>query len=101
MRTLTFASTARAVRLTTSPRNVPDAAPGASELTEPTVTPGAAKAGLAPDASSATPPSATPAARTMLLCIDPPFQTLADATNPRPNEVTLPDDRPESMRSSV
>src|SRR5689334_7367787 len=69
MRTVTGATTARAVRLAISPRSVPAFAPAASELTDDTVTPGDAKAGLATGPTSAMPTSATPAARTLFECI--------------------------------
>src|SRR4051794_27076353 len=55
----------------TVPCTVPLRAPAASELTEPTVTPGAdASAGLAPSALIT---SARPAARTIFFDIDPPL----------------------------
>ncbi len=72
MRTVTFASTALAVRLTTSPCSVPALAPALSELTDPTVTPDDASAGLAASPAIATETSATPAARTFEPFIDPP-----------------------------
>jgi hypothetical protein len=70
MRTVTLASTTWPVRLTTWPPSVPALAPAFSELTDPTVTPDAASAGLAPSPANT---SATPAARTIKPFIDPPW----------------------------
>src|ERR1700754_3047012 len=73
MRTVTFASVARPVRLTTVPCSVPFAAPAASELSVRAEPLAEAGAGPAAAPASATENSATPAARAFRPFIyDPP-----------------------------
>ena len=67
--------TACPVRLSTEPSTVPARAPAASELTDPTVTPGDASAGAAASPDNAIDTSAALAARPFNLFMDPSVET--------------------------